>query len=261
MRTTGAGEGVHAVKGRNVRPGKWSDVIDLYDDGEYSAIWGRYENGSYRALGTRWDGDDDSKGFPLSSGHPVWHIEPDFLAKGILTTLLERTFSVPGSGGDKDNIVTAMSELALRYESNGIHFAVALYAAGNRGKTTTLKILIENLKENGAKVLEEKPVWEGSPDLLFSCKYKGKTVGVATGGDIQVLVEKAFAFFDTYNCDIVFCATRSRSDSYSWQSFSEKTSSRHIRVLCVRKREVGEKDRERVNSEQARELMAMIERN
>ena len=249
------------MNGNEVRPSKWSDVIDLYDDGDYSAIWGRYENAPWRVLGVRWNGEGDAKGFPLSSGHPVWHVEPDFLANGILSAMLEQTLSVSGIGGNKDNIVTAMTELGLRYERNGIHLAVALYAAGSRGKTSTLKLLIEELKTAGAKVLEQKPVWEGSPDVLFSCKYKGKTIGVATGGDITDLIESAFVFFDTYNCDIVVCATRSRSDSYSWRAFSEKTSSRHIRVLCVRKREAEEKDYERVNSEQAKELMAIIDRN
>ena len=249
------------MNGHEVRPAKWSDVIDLYDDGEYSAIWGRYENAPWRVLGVRWDGEDDAKGFPLSSGHPVWHVEPDYFAKGILSAMLDRTLSLPGIGGNKDNIVTAMTELGLRNERNGIHLAVALYAAANRGKTTTLKLLIEELKNAGAKVLEQKPVWEGSPDVLFSCKYRGKTIGVATGGDLADLIERAFEFFDTYNCDIIVCATRSRSDSYSWRSFSEKTGSRHIRVVCVRKREAEEKDRERVNSEQTKELMSIIDQN
>ena len=29
--------------GNTVRPGKWSNVIDFYDDGDYSAIWGSYD--------------------------------------------------------------------------------------------------------------------------------------------------------------------------------------------------------------------------
>ena len=247
------------MNGHDVRPAKWSDVIDLYDDGEYSAIWGRYDNSSYRVLGVRWNGDDGWKGFPLSSGHPVWHVEPDFLAKGILSALLERTLSVANSGGEKDNIMVAMSELALRYESNGIHLAIALYAAGGRGKTTTLTKLIEKLELSKAEVLEKRPVWEGASDTLFCCKYKRRTVGVATGGDIERLIEEAFEFFDKYNCDVVFCATRSRSDSNSWQAFSEKTYARHIRVVCVKKRETdNEAEQEVVNADQADELMELI---
>src|ERR1039458_487398 len=38
----------HMPAGHTVRPAKWRNVIDLYDDGEYSAIWGIYENASSR---------------------------------------------------------------------------------------------------------------------------------------------------------------------------------------------------------------------
>ena len=250
------------INGCDVRPAKWSDVIDLYDDGEYSAIWGRYENATRRVLGVRWNGDEGSKGFPLSSGHPVWHVEPDFLAKGILEEMLNQTLSVAGSGGHKGNILMAMSELAMRRERNCIHLAVALYAAANRGKTKTLKLLIDALKStDGIKVLEEKPAWKDASDILFCCKYKGKTVGVATGGDECNAVKIAFDFFNTYNCDIVFVATRSRSDSSSWRMFSKNTEERHIRILCVRKCEVPEPDQAAANEAQAKELMALIETN
>ena len=249
------------MNGHDVRPAKWSDVIDLYDDGDYSAIWGRYENAPWRVLGVRWNGDEETKGFPISSGYPVWHVEPDFLAKGILFAFLDQTLSVAESGGCRDNIITAMAELALRYESNSIHLAVALYAASNRGKTTTLKLLIDDLKSSGASVIDEKPVWEDSQDVLFCCKYKGKTVGIATGGDVSVLIEEAFDFFNKYNCDIGFCPTRSRRDSSSWQAFCKKTFARHVRVLSVRKDEAAASQQAAVNAAQAKELMSLIVTN
>lgn len=243
------------IKGHDVRPAMWSDVIDLYDDGEYSAIWGRYGNSLQRDLGVRWNGYGDSKGFPLSSGHPVWHVEPDFLARAILEELLRQTLSVVKSGGHKDNILTAMSELATRRERNCIHLAVALCAAANRGKTTTLKLLIEKLCSDGAVVLEEK----GNSDVLFCCKYKGKTIGVATGGDDGSSVETDFCFFNKYNCDMVFCATRLRSDSDSWKAFYKQTYAQRVRVICVRKKEADvETDQVTVNVTQAKELMALI---
>ena len=270
VQKNGAGKKVNTMKGHDVRPAKWSDVIDLYDDGEYSAIWGRYDGGAKRALGVRWNGDGDGKGFPLSSGHPVWHVEPDFLAKGILSTLLERTFAVPKSGGDREKILTAMEELWGRIDANRIHLAVALYAAGNRGKTTTLKKLIELLEsaigQNGDdgryRVVEKKPYYDGSADMLFCCKYGGKTVGVATGGDNGDAQDVAFKFFDTYNCDIVFCATRSRSDSYSWETFEDKTSAGNVRVICIKKIETDDAtEQETVNEAQASELMELIDLN
>ncbi|HOF62574.1 MAG TPA: hypothetical protein PLM82_13440 [Candidatus Latescibacteria bacterium] len=41
--------------GKDVRPEKWSNVLDLYDDGEYSAIWGNYDENPKRCLGVRWN--------------------------------------------------------------------------------------------------------------------------------------------------------------------------------------------------------------
>ena len=249
------------MNGHDVRPARWSKVIDLYDDGEYSAIWGCYDDNPNRVLGVRWNGYGNSKGFPLSSGHPVWHVEPDFIAKGILTALLNETLSIAGSGGIKDNILTAISELALRCGSNGIHLAVALYASANKGKTTTLKLLIENLKVSGGAVVAEKPIVDGSQDMLFCCKYRGKTIGVATGGDEGPILQIAFHFFRTYNCDIVFCATRTRSDSSSARSFNENTKARSIRVIYIRKREAQEAEQAKVNSAQAKELQLLIDTN
>ena len=52
--------------GRAVRPEKWTDVTDLFDDGEYSMISGVYENDSRRAIGERWNGDESRPlGFEL----------------------------------------------------------------------------------------------------------------------------------------------------------------------------------------------------
>lgn len=262
--------------GKEVRPPKWSDVINLYNDGKYSVIWGRCENNAMRTLGVRWNSYGESRVSPVSSGHPVWHVEPDFLAKGILSALLERIYTIPDINGNGDNILTAMSELLERFEPNGIHLAIVLYAAGNRGKTTTLKMLIDLLKEdiaqqtqgNGEKgalafksyeLVEETPYWENAADVLFCCKYSGMTIGVATGGDDEEAQKIAFGFFSKYNCDIVFCATRSRSDSYSWRAFESRTSAHNVRVKCIRKRETDvELDQEAVNLAQAKELKSLI---
>ncbi len=34
-----------------VRPKIWEDVLDLFDNGEFSAIWGRRESNNFRELG------------------------------------------------------------------------------------------------------------------------------------------------------------------------------------------------------------------
>ncbi len=69
--------------GTKVRPQKWSNVIDLYDDGDYSAIWGSYDGDHQRCLGVRWN-----ENFPNQGGNPLWYVEPSFVRKQILLSLL-----------------------------------------------------------------------------------------------------------------------------------------------------------------------------
>ena len=171
---------------------------------------------------------------------------------------MQQTISVPASVGMRDNIVKAMEELAVRRDANAIHFAVALYAASDRGKTQTLAMLIEKLKAAASSILEEKASGRSAADKLFCCKYKVWTVGVATGGDDHDAIEEAFTFFTRYNCDIVFCATRSRSDSQSWQKFYAETYARNVRVICVKKEEAAEPDIAAVNDRQADQLLELI---
>lgn len=96
------------VAGKDVRPGKWSEVIDLYDNDENSAIWGRYDGNSNRSLGMRWNGDD-GHGYPNQGKNPLWYVEPSFTTKSILLELLSRV-NLNSSHGNIDNIMIALRE-------------------------------------------------------------------------------------------------------------------------------------------------------
>lgn len=78
-----------------VRPGIWdrSSVLDLYDDGSYSAIWGCREQAPQRSLGVRWNGNEGYVGYPNQGKNPVWYSEPAFLQHAILLALLEKVKS------------------------------------------------------------------------------------------------------------------------------------------------------------------------
>lgn len=98
----------------SVRPAIWDkeSIIDLYDDGEYSAIWGSREK-EPRSLGVRWNGDDSYVGYPNQGRNPVWYSEPAFLEHTILSTLLERTKRLSKDARKDEfikNILTALSE-------------------------------------------------------------------------------------------------------------------------------------------------------
>ncbi|GMO49824.1 MAG: hypothetical protein Ta2B_30680 [Termitinemataceae bacterium] len=96
--------------GHSVRPQKWgTDVIDLFDNGDYSAIWGTYENSATRRLGVRWNGDPGNQGFPNQGGHPTWFVEPNFLTRMILLDFCGQVVK-NNAVGNLNNILTALNE-------------------------------------------------------------------------------------------------------------------------------------------------------
>jgi len=97
-----------------VRPAIWEkeSVIDLYDDGTYSATWGSREEGP-RSLGVRWNGDESYVGYPNQGRNPVWYSEPKFLELPILMGLLEKAKLLsthPRKEVFVKNILTALAE-------------------------------------------------------------------------------------------------------------------------------------------------------
>jgi len=101
--------------GATVRPQKWDNVIDLYDNGVNSAIWGNYDGSSNRCLGVRCNGNDADEpyGYPNQSGNPLWYVEPDFVTRQILFSLLcelAKNTSLQGRQVYQQNILVALSE-------------------------------------------------------------------------------------------------------------------------------------------------------
>lgn len=102
--------------GADVRPHKWSNVIDLFDDGGYSAIWGNYDSAMEKSLGVRWNGNDRDEpyGYPSQGGYSVWYVEPRFLTRPLLQALLNEIPRLRSSRRREQyhtNIAIALSEL------------------------------------------------------------------------------------------------------------------------------------------------------
>lgn len=95
--------------GNVVRPAKWSDVLDLYDDGQYSAIWGRFENHARKCVGVRWNGADPSLGYPTQGGYALWFVEPDFMTESVLQRLLSHA-AEQGDDQARRAILVALAE-------------------------------------------------------------------------------------------------------------------------------------------------------
>ena len=98
-----------------VRSKIWNkdSVLNLFDDGEYSAIWGTIESETTRSLGVRWNGNDNYIGYPNQGKNAVWYSEPRFLEHAILSTLLAKTKEMSSNEKTeqyKNNILVALSE-------------------------------------------------------------------------------------------------------------------------------------------------------
>ena len=90
------GEKLTMPAGNTVRPQRWSNVIDLYDDGDYAAIWGSFDGNRQRCLGVRWNGGPSEPGYPSQGGNPLWFVEPEFVARAKAS--VDRTSTRPSTG-------------------------------------------------------------------------------------------------------------------------------------------------------------------
>jgi hypothetical protein len=101
-----------------VVPGAWSEIIILYDDGQYSAIWGCLRNEQrHKDLGVRWNGNPGELGYPNSRGYPQWYVEHPFLHEAVLLGLQTKLMTAEKSQTNSrylSNIEKALSEARLQ---------------------------------------------------------------------------------------------------------------------------------------------------
>lgn len=86
---------------------------------------------------------------------------------------------------------------------------LALWGKDNRGKSITLRLLLDELKNAGGDVISQKDL--GYPDVRCVLRYLGRTVGLTTRGDTRGVLAEDFAFLG--ECDLYICATRSKDSS------------------------------------------------
>lgn len=134
---------------------------------------------------------------------------------------------------------------------------IALRGPDNTGKTTTLKIVFEKLKEDGFQLKSEEDLENG--DFLRVLEKDGRKVGLVTHGDYAgggYSVKKHLSKLESAGCDTAICActtgeSKSRIqrwiDSYAIQDYVDKTKvddeSLHRESLC---REANEEDAKKV---------------
>lgn len=93
---------------------------------------------------------------------------------------------------------------------------IVLYAAANRGKTTTLKILMELL----TSVSESYNVWQ-EKDACGWFVINGEKVSVCSAGDDETAVKDNIENYK--DCDIFISASRTKGGSvYEIEKFAEE---------------------------------------
>ena len=87
----------------------------------------------------------------------------------------------------------------------------ALQGVNNTGKTCTLKLVINKLKDRGYTMNKPTAIDKDKYDIAVTLKSpQGKTICVYTQGDMEKFVNRAIEYFKQNNCEIGFCAVRSK---------------------------------------------------
>jgi hypothetical protein len=99
------------INAKDVNPERWSKITILFDNNQYSIIHGYYDG--EENLGERWNGEENTIGFPSTRGFPQWHVVPAFLWSSILNgALIEMLCNpYPGSEIHKDEIVRLLKKI------------------------------------------------------------------------------------------------------------------------------------------------------
>jgi hypothetical protein len=134
------------LNAEEVTPKKWTEIKVLFDDDEYSVICGKYQNDFCH--GVRWNGYEESKGYPGQGSYPTWYVEPPFLTLPILNHLFIEVIKNPGVG-DIENIRYAINRFVSQYKEkyylteHDVNFAIDLNLAINEYLKNCKKIQIK----------------------------------------------------------------------------------------------------------------------
>lgn len=88
---------------------------------------------------------------------------------------------------------------------------IGLWGAGNKGKTTTLNMLIEHLFKNSEMNIVEDIDLE--TDRFVALTWKGKRIAICTGGDNKEAEKDNIDFLKKQDADIFVAASRTKGGS------------------------------------------------
>ena len=132
---------------------------------------------------------------------------------------------------------------------------IALKGVAYSGKTPTLNILREMLREEGVS-LSDSP---GTGDIPEAFKVGDLIIGVAPGGDFREIVDKNLRFFEENKCDVGYTACRTKwGPMYALDDFEKLPGNTVIRVQKCYEFGLSESTKDSCNHEMAQLLRGMI---
>ena len=133
---------------------------------------------------------------------------------------------------------------------------IGLWESSEKGKTSTLNMLIYMLEMATIGTPTNHNILNNRRAVFT---INNLVVGVGTEGDDWTGVDGNCNFFDANNCDIVFTASRKRSDSGSVKRLEQYATLHCLKIQWVRKNITNNTAQESlVNFQQAIDLFNMI---
>ena len=128
---------------------------------------------------------------------------------------------------------------------------IALKGAGQRGKTSTIKIVYANFLEKYAKIIDYFPSEHDIKILMQD--VNGLKIGIESGGDPNSRLKDSLKDFHKAGCDIIFCATRTSGMTVDWvDAYSKQYEIVYFEQTAV---EGNEKQQEKSNKAMAQKLI------
>ena len=92
---------------------------------------------------------------------------------------------------------------------------IKLRGIGNSGKTTTLKLLIQEVINQGAKQLARGAIVDSPGDEAAELEFNGKKIGIITAGDYPQYYRDGLDMLNN-DCDILVFACRTSGKTTDW---------------------------------------------
>lgn len=135
---------------------------------------------------------------------------------------------------------------------------IVLYGKGKKGKTATLKKLIEEMRKDSSFSEEEAEQYLDDDERII-CTYKNKRIAITTGGDSNDIIKGNLDFFERYKCDILVTAASAGSGAFTRIKDYTKDKDPFWRVNKHVAESSEDTIKEKINNTQAEDLLNCLD--